>query len=214
MKYKKTIIFSLLTVSFLSLFIFISPLLNKNTKHNNTNYILGALVSIPCLSLAGYLLWSNKLKQDQEKINYLRTFFLELIRSTEGKINNLQFSAKINAAGKIHISGEEATLFLKKMIEEFNGDYFVSQQGSIYYVFDLGATFNEPFILQEPPLSSISPELQPIKDNQERANTSTSQKTFNEKLNDEHPLDPTSTIQQGIKTIEDGLNDTIGKLFK
>lgn len=135
---KKVVIAILLTLGFISLVIPVSVIFDKNREPNDIDAVFGSLaIGVPSLSLAGYLLWDNKRKREQEKSNSLRKLFFEVIESSAGKINSLQFVKQATLSGKADLSGKEATLFLDQMVKEFGGDRDVSQKGTIYYDFDL-----------------------------------------------------------------------------
>lgn len=137
---KKIAIAILLTAGFVGLMIPISVVSDKSKKNDNTNVILASLaIGLPSLSIAGYLLWDDKHKREQEKFDSLRKFFFEIIESSEGKINSLQFAKKVTLSGKANLSGYEATFFLDQMVKEFGGNRDVTQKGTIYYEFDLEA---------------------------------------------------------------------------
>ncbi|MEB3192878.1 MAG: GUN4 domain-containing protein [Snowella sp.] len=135
---KKVAIILLLTLGIISLIVPVSVVFDKNKKIDNTNTILGGLViGFSSLSIAGYLLWDDKRKREQEKFDSLRKLFFEVIESSGGKINSLQFAQKVTLSGKTNLSGHEATFFLDQMVKEFGGHRDVNQKGTIYYEFDL-----------------------------------------------------------------------------
>lgn len=137
---KKVVIALLLTVGFVSLIIPVNIIFDKNTKNSDTNAVFASLaIGVSSFSITGYLLWADKRKREQEKLNSLRKLFFEVIESSAGKINSLQFAKKVTLSGKANLSGNEATLFLDKMVKEFGGNRDVSQKGTIYYDFDLQA---------------------------------------------------------------------------
>jgi len=135
---KKVVIALLLTVGLVSLIVPVNTIFDKNTKNSDTNAVFASLaLGVSPFSIAGYLLWSDKRKREQEKLNSLRKLFFEVIESSAGKINSLQFAKKVTLSGKANLSGNKATLFLDKMVKEFGGNRDVSQKGTIYYDFDL-----------------------------------------------------------------------------
>ena len=135
---KKVAITLLLTVGLVSLIMPVNTIFDKNTKNSDTNAVFASLaLGVSSFSIAGYLLWADKRKREQEKLNSLRKLFFEVIESSAGKINSLQFAKKVTLSGKANLSGNEATLFLDKMVKEFGGNRDVSQKGTIYYDFDL-----------------------------------------------------------------------------
>ena len=138
---KKVALFLLLTVGFVGLMIPVSVVFDNNRKSdNNIDAVFGGLaIGVPSLSIAIYLLWDDKRKQKQEKLDYLRKLFFEIIESSNGKINPLQFAKQVTLSGKTNLSGHEATFFLDQMVKEFGGNRDVSQKGTIYYEFDLKA---------------------------------------------------------------------------
>ena len=135
---KKVAIAFLLTLGLVSLIIPVNTIFDKNTKNSDTNVVFASLaIGVSSFSIAGYLLWADKRKREQEKLNSLRKLFFEVIESSAGKINSLQFAKKVTLSGKANLSVNEATLFLNKMVKEFGGNRDVSQKGTIYYDFDL-----------------------------------------------------------------------------
>ena len=135
---KKVAIAFLLTLGLVSLIIPVNIIFDKNTKNSDTNAVFASLaIGVSSFSITGYLLWADKRKREQEKLNSLRKLFFEVIESSAGKINSLQFAKKVTLSGKANLSGNEATLFLDKMVKEFGGNRDVSQKGTIYYDFDL-----------------------------------------------------------------------------
>ena len=157
---KKLAIAILLTVGFAGLVIPVSVVFDKNRKSNDMDAILGGLIiGVPSISLAMYLLWEDKRKRKQVRLNSLRKLFLRIIQSSAGKINSLQFATEVNLLGEVNLSGNEATLFLDQMVKEFGGNREVSQKGSIYYEFDLEVI---PYSLE--PTAPVQPRPVPISD--------------------------------------------------
>ena len=137
---KKVAIAFLLTLGLVSLIIPVNTIFDKNTKNSNANAVFANLaIGASSFSIAGYLLLADKRKREQEKLNSLRKLFFEVIESSAGKINSLQFAKKVTLSEKANLSGNEATLFLDKMLKKFGGNRDVSQKGTIYYDFDLQA---------------------------------------------------------------------------
>ena len=126
---KKVAIALLLTLGLVSLIIPVNTIFDNNIKNSDTNAVFASLaLGVSSFSIAGYLLWADKRKREQEKLNSLRKLFFEVIESSAGKINSLQFAKKVTLSGKANLSGNEATLFLDKMVKEFGGNRDVSQK--------------------------------------------------------------------------------------
>lgn len=99
---------------------------------------VAAIIGGPIMVGAGLLYWSASQQDTQERQgqrqktqDQVRDIFFELLQQQQGRITVLQLAMAAD------IPGEAAKLYLDGQIREFGGDFEVSDQGTIIYLFPL-----------------------------------------------------------------------------
>jgi large subunit ribosomal protein L7/L12 len=112
-------------------------LLNRNATSSSRFFSTVALMffGLPSLAIGSKLVLKSQDEAKQEQ-NRLQTTFYRLLKANGGKINVLQLAVETK------ISGTDAKAFLDDQAKEFNARFEVSEDGKVFYDFDLGADAN------------------------------------------------------------------------
>lgn len=109
----------------------IAELLDATAEDREGTLAALILFGLPPAAVGTGLLYSVRRQTHQAERDRLRAIFFQLLETGNGKINVLHFVRETN------LSPEAAKAYLDSQAQEFNGDFDVSEEGTIYYHFNL-----------------------------------------------------------------------------
>ena len=111
---------------------------NQSPEEKEESLAVLFVIGMPFSSLGGWLVWGlhrqaqkQKEMQEKEKSDRLRSIFFQLLQEQEGQITVLRF------AQAAQLSGEAAREYLDERAKEFNAGFNVSEEGAIFYYFQI-----------------------------------------------------------------------------
>ena len=106
------------------------------TKEHRDKAFAGLVLGLPLTIAGGWLMRSLAQQHRQQKENYLRSKFFNLIERGNGSITALNFAMEAT------ISGKEAQKYLEAYSQEFNAEFEVTEEGNLIYKFAFLKTEN------------------------------------------------------------------------
>ena len=122
-----------LTLGFAFLLVLLSGIVEKNNHPDRRSKIWGGLLFGIPNTVTGLWLINNLAEQNRlRKEEYIRFHFFNLIKNKQGKVSILDL------AMAAHITGKEAENYLEQYAREFNGNFKITPDNNVIYLFDSG----------------------------------------------------------------------------
>jgi large subunit ribosomal protein L7/L12 len=121
-----------LTIGLLLLMVPVVVLTRKDaTPEDKMDALGGFVLGIPATVWGGWLAWSLYQQRQNEGKNRLHSTFYRLLQEGNGKITVIRFALEAQ------LSAAVAQQYLDEKAKEFDADFGVSEEGSIFYYFSL-----------------------------------------------------------------------------
>lgn len=92
----------------------------------------GLIFGLPLTGVGGWIAWGLYQQAQKEKRDRLQSIFYHLLKKGNGHITILQLAMEAK------LTGTEAKHYLDEQAREFNADFNVSDEGDVFYHFNIG----------------------------------------------------------------------------